>query len=1730
METFSNLQRNLYSTIAKAKVNFKKSPRDRITVSYIETRLENLEADWLSFSENNVKIVSSVKSAELDKSEYCTSNLYETTKELYLDYKTELKEMLKKFDKPIHSSSGASECQSKDINTQSSIKLPKIELPVFSGNYSEWISFRDLFISLIHNNKSLDDVQKLHYLKTHLTGDAEGLLRHVAVTSGNYLVCWSQLETRYNNKKYLANCILKRFMNQKYLQVESSNGLKELLDTSNECLNALQNLGIKVDDWDILIIYILCQKLDSESRKQWETKISESPDELPKFKTFQDFLEHRFRSLEFLDNKVQRNMSSRSHSTKSYHASTFVTTHSCLFCQENHRLANCKKFGHQDIEARRKFVQTHNLCFNCMNANHSVYSCRQSNRCRFCSKKHHTLLHLKNVSNGSKEGSSAHHVENLPAATSNSESTNVVSCFSSSHAQVLLATALIKAQSNNGTLFDVRCLLDQGSQASFVTESTVQLLGLKRTSSKRVISGLGGDPSASFMCTSMVIIKIQSRIDPSFQINVEAFIMKKLTTVLPERKVKEPAVNFMSSMALADPSFDIPNKIDLLLGAEVYSQILLEGVVKDPSSHLVAQNTRLGWILSGQLKPISHSETLKNCHNIISLHSFHSDGNELLRRFWELESEPQSDFNKKQLTPDEQKCEDLFLATTKRDESGRYIVRLPFKSDDPSCRYSGSRDIAMKRFLMLEKRFIRSPDLKAQYSEVINEYLQLNHIERVPEKCKNDSLAVYLPHHAVIRNDKITTKVRVVFDASCVGSNGTSLNSDLMVGPSLQPELRHIIMRWRCYRICLNADIIKMYRQVKVADEDADFQRIYWRENPDAELQHLRHLRVTFGTSSAPYLAVRSLQQLAQDEGADFPLVKDKVLSEFYMDDLMSGCESIDEGVEIYKQLTEMLRRGGFELQKWSSNSSNLMRAIKEGQDSKDVREIKLDEISKILGLTWNKNTDEFEYTVNLPPLEPPVTKRKVISDIARLFDPLGFLAPVITIAKVFIQRLWLCGIGWDEELPASLLADWMEYRKDLCNLTNFRVPRWIERSSNDQIFELHGFSDASNLAYAAVVYARVVDSDGNVHTNLVASKTKVAPIKTISVPRLELCGAVLCAKLIHEVASILKIPKPCIHAWTDSSVVLAWLGNHPSRWKTFIANRVSEILTVTDGVQWSYVASKDNPADCASRGVKPSVCEELQLWKRGPNWLQNKVIHYEKGDIEDTKLEERKGTLKCFTVTERDQGILSRYSTLNKLIRVIAYCKRFMNITKNKNKYPKWLTTEELNKALLTCVKICQYSPFEEDIEALKKKRKLSKGSKLTSLNPFIDDCGVLRVGGRLQRADISEDMKHPILIPHNSPFTNLLIADAHERTLHGGPQLMLNYLRSMYWIINAKPSVRIYVRKCVTCVRHAAQVSQQMMGQLPEARVTPQRPFQSSGVDYAGPINLRATKGRGHHTTKGYICLFICMATKAIHLEVVSDMTAQSFLAAYKRFVSRRGRVQDLWSDNGTTFVGSAKELKYLFNAERSSVAPEIVDFLTTNGTNWHFIPPHAPNFGGLWEAGVKSTKHHLKRVIANSTLTFEEMTTVLCQIECCLNSRPLSRLPNSPEDAAPLTPGHFLVGEPLVAVPDVNYEGSNISSLRRWQLSQRMLQDFWRRWSLEYLSQLQNRYKWAHCVPEPNIGDVVLVKEDGLPPSRWLFGIIVHKHPGLDNLTRVVTLKYKNNEIKRPVSKLIVLPVTK
>nr|XP_049703353.1 uncharacterized protein LOC126056028 [Helicoverpa armigera] len=1166
MESLLYKQEDTYNRICKAYSTFRKSPKDRITAPYVKVRLENLEKMYEQLTDGHNKLLEGYDPDKLRQSQYVQKDVYNITEETYMQYKIELEIILESFE-----SKEETKKESKiALNSkQCHVKLPKIVIPVFSGKYTDWVTFRDLFVSLIHKNPSLDNVQRMQYLKGYLSGEAEQLLRQIPISDANYEHCWQLLNSRYNNKRYLSHFILKRLLSQRNLTSESAFGLKELIDNTNDCLKALVNLGIDVKTWDIIVIHIITLKLDPESRKQWEFNITSnnSPEELPTFAQFTEFLTNRYRALEFLDNKPgssskgQSNYSGNTNKVNSLH----VTGIQCPCCSESHKLSFCKQFYKMDCDARRSFVQQKGICFNCLGKNHSAKECNSIVKCKICKRRHHSLLHPQ--SDSSSSHSSGRSENNNSQASTESSSVkedikecNMVTKHSDSHAEeagqplvtcfstgtsnhtVLLATALIRAESKAGVYQVVRALIDQGSQVSLVTEATVQYLGLKKIPSTHVIKGVGGDKEIT--SRSVVIMNVKSRVDSNFNIKVKAYVLKSITSLLPVTKVNAIKWVDLQNEQLADPQYHTPNKINVLLGADVYRQIIEEGLKRNSEGSVIAQCSKLGWILSGVV-----DTSISFSSNLVVLHA-QVDDNEALKRFWELEAEPTN--QKKIMSEEEKQCEELFAATTKRDENGRYVVRLPFREQSSAYSFGEFEEIAERRLNSLHGKLKKDPDLKERYKQVINEYLELGHMEKVPEAEKGKRDTIYLPHHAVVREDKDTTKVRVVFDASCKCKKGYSLNDKLMIGPKLQPELRHLLMRWRKHPICMAADIVKMYRQVRVADVDKDNQRILWKEEPENNAETYRMLRVTFGTASAPYLAVKALQQVAHDEGKDYPAASRRVISDFYMDDLLTGCSNIEEGLTIYREMNELLSKAGFEIQKWMTNNVDLLKGMKESNKIKGVEglQLKEDEVVKVLGLIWNQRTDNFRYAVNVAQEPGPVTKRKIISHIAKLYDPLGWVAPCVITAKIIIQKLWLAGLNWDEEVSNQIITEWDTYLTELVQLAKVEVPRWHKTNTDNNLVELHGFSDASKLAYAAVVYLRVVDTEGNTHVSLVTAKTKVAPIKQVSIPRLELCGAVLLTKLLVEVATVMEIPIKNVRAWTDSTVVLAWLNSHPSRWQ----------------------------------------------------------------------------------------------------------------------------------------------------------------------------------------------------------------------------------------------------------------------------------------------------------------------------------------------------------------------------------------------------------------------------------------------------------------------------------------------------------------------------------------------------------------------------------------------------
>lgn len=447
----------------------------------------------------------------------------------------------------------------------------------------------------------------------------------------------------------------------------------------------------------------------------------------------------------------------------------------------------------------------------------------------------------------------------------------------------------------------------------------------------------------------------------------------------------------------------------------------------------------------------------------------------------------------------------------------------------------------------------------------------------------------------------------------------------------------------------------------------------------------------------------------------------------------------------------------------------------------------------------------------------------------------------------------------------------------------------------------------------------------------------------------------------------------------------------------------------------------------------------------------------------------------------------------------------------------------------------------FHEEIKLLKKERSqlknasteykeyLPSSSSIFSLRPFLDDKDILRVGGRIRNSKFPFSECHPVILPHHSHLTSLVIDDSHFKTLHGGLAQTLANIRRQFWIIRAKNAVKTAILKCVICFRFKRETRIQLMGNLPEHRLHINHPFTNVGIDFAGPIQTRPAKIRGKAsiTLKSYIAVFVCMSTRAIHVELVSELSTDAFLAALSRFISRRGLCANIFSDCGTNFEGASNVLEENFNNFLQQ-NPDMLSNLASQKIKWHFIPPGAPHFGGIWEAGVKSVKGHLRRILGSHILTFEEVSTILAKIEASLNSRPLCPMTDNPDDIEVLTPGHFLIHRAPLEPPQPNLRDTKMSSLDRWQFIEKLHQDFWHIWRSEHMSRLQQRPKWLGTLPNIKVGQLVLIKDERLPPLMWNMGRIIKTHPGNDDLVRVATIKTKSNVITRPITKLCVLPL--
>lgn len=1289
----------------------------------------------------------------------------------------------------------------------------------------------------------------------------------------------------------------------------------------------------------------------------------------------------------------------------------------------------------------------------------------------------------------------------------------------------MLATGVIRAEDGQNRIHYLTVMFDKGSEVNLISKKCVKVLGLTKKTKRVQLMGLTGEEISDGIADLQFSPWFESKRAETMN---RSFIVVENVPTLRDRCVPKNVVEF-KNLQLADPKFHMDRKLDALLGVEVWSKIVEPHIVKSKTG-LIAQKTSFGYAVCGAIRNAEIKSLHKlnvNCNVIRDDEASYKRADEMLRKLWELEDET---IYGPEMTVANARAEEIFKQTTRKTADGRYVVRIPFVSD--TVELGNSREFALKRYFELERRLKRT-GAREKYDEFMQQYIALGHMRLATEAERNIS-GYYIPQHVVLK------RYRVVFDGSAVTTNGVSVNDVQLQGPNLQDKLLYILMRFRMGRYVLTTDVKKMFRQILIDPRDVIYQKVFYRENENETVQTYVLLTVTYGFKSSPYLSVRTMLTIADDYQSEYPLAAESIRKNRYVDDITAGADTPGELMMLYHQLKGITAEAQMELSKWRTNEIHLTELMENELELTDQDLMFKEEGTSVLGMLWSPGHDIFKFHIR-PEWDPKraVTKKTIVGAAGEIFDPLGLISPVALMSKVFIQELWKDGVDWDDRLNPELTLKWTKYYGGLPELNKLRIPRWVQISKESRM-ELHGFADASEIGYGAAVYITTEIENGRV-SHLLTAKGRVAPVRTLTIPRLELCAAELLAKLIHDVKNACGFENAPMTLYSDSTVVLSWIKKSPMDLKTYAANRVQRIQDLVGINVWKYVSTNDNPADIISRGMDPIELMKCKLWWHGPNFITNSTQkpHNEPSitlnQIAQIRAEAKPYIVNQLVITRPDclnvhgEPLIERTNSLKKLLTTTALIKQLTERLRRRYKADEntmgAIKLEAKIWALKYWIKYEQKKHFYRDIRKMEVGSELDKASNIANLCPFIDSDGIVRCHGRLRNANIPYDEQNPIIVPSRSRLAKMLLDEAHEETAHGNIQIMLHYVRARYWIIGGRKCAGNVVKRCVRCTTFAKRAVEQLMGDVPKERLTSIGPFYYCGVDYFGPITIRRNEGRCNVTQQGYGAVFICLTTKVIHIDCVSDMTSEKFLWSLSRLTSIYRTPTKMFSDNGRTFVGADNELKVINETWQT---PEVERFLTMRGIQWKFITPRAPHQGGIWEAAVKSAKYHLKRVLTQQSLTFEQYSTVFAKVSAVLNSRPLVPLTDNPTDLNYLTPAHAVRGERIIQPLGTNLSGIPLTRVRQHKIMEKLHQDFWQTWRRDYLNTLQNRKKWSTQRENLKEDDFVLMKEDNLPPGVWLMARVIETYPGADGLVRNVMVRTYKNDYLRPVQKLVKLPL--
>ena len=970
----------------------------------------------------------------------------------------------------------------------------------------------------------------------------------------------------------------------------------------------------------------------------------------------------------------------------------------------------------------------------------------------------------------------------------------------------------------------------------------------------------------------------------------------------------------------------------------------------------------------------------------------------------------------------------------------RIISALPWKSEEPPV---SNREAVKIRQEKIDSR------LSSEQNQKRDQYFQELQELQIIESCSEDTTVKtwYLPHHCIWKK-----KLRVVFD----GSFGSpSINDMLLTGPNLLLVIPISLISFRLYELPIVADIEKAFLQVGVEEADRNFLRFIVNGT------EFRFCRVPFGLTCSPAILNSSLQLLYDSFENKYPDTVLRLRTSTYVDDVLGSFPDEKTLCKFKEESTGLFKLAGMNLRGWTSSPT------------------------KVLGVQYNSDTDQMV----LPLTEHQVfssrkcSRRELLSYSASLFDPLGLALPWTIQLRMLLQSTWKSGLSWDEDFPPEIKKVWLRLLAQAESEKELRFSRCL-KFADASTFELHSFCDASQFGFATCTY--LVSPNSSV---LIYSRGRVTPLKPpLTTPRAELMAALLSAraiKLLQEIPQFRALP---IFFWSDSTCVLQWIRAKTLCPRVFVQKRVQEISSVEG--QWNYVPSADNPADLASRGVDAEALNRSSFWTNGPPWLSSPDLWPRPPDSLSNLV-----TVDTFATVASPLDdfedfyapLLSRCSSLLRFQRILAWIIRF---TQSSRLRPcvqdKFVHSHELQAAFHTAILHEQEMYHPSELTDVRSGKSVSRSSPLVPLKPSWDDTrGLLVTSPRT--------MEEPkIFLPRESRLTLLVIKQIHEQLAHAGPDRTLAKFQSLYWTPRARTLIKRVLKDCTVCKRFSPPRYAQNEGNLPDFRVNFSHPFQTTGVDHAGPLYLQSGE-------KVYVLLFTCACTRALHLELVSSLNTEETALAFRRFQARRGCPSQVFSDNAACF----KRL--------SPLVP----------TSWKFIPERSPTWGGWWERMVQTVKRSLRKVVGRSTLHRTELLTVLLEIEGAVNERPLTYVSDAPGSFSPLRPADFLSLKQPLGAPWVDSTSESLS--KRWKHTQKVAADLVKRWYNEYLPTLRQWRYGSTAGIEPNIGDIALLSEGVKGKGSFTLVRILDLHPGKDGFVRVATVLLRGRPTRRLIRML-------